>query len=596
MRCILNILILLLAVQAHAVWSPYESNSVPRTPGVYTGVPGGPPTNRTTIFTNFTASATVAEIDAAVTICPSNQVVKLAAGTYAWSTALTFGFRKGVTIRGEGRGTRLQAGGAIGEFITIGGDENWSSRINITAGWNKGSSNLTLASVSGLAAGMLVLLDQTNQAQLVWIRTGGTRNLQQLTRIEAINGNDITIWPPLYYSGSTNTPQLRWVTSSAEMCSVEDLWFDPNGHLVSSGVTTEQDYGTYLKGLVMTNINNYNIMMTRSLRPEVAYCTMSDSPEHGPNHAGIAPGSTSSDMLCSGFLIYDNIVDKIFPAIEGNNCSGGVYGYNFIKDPFYDGFGQGVGLDISHLPHTYMNTAEGNVVNMIQNDGYFGSGSHQIYFRNWAHGYVTHGLTDNGGPVASNFNSKAICLNHYSLYETVVGNVVGYPTFSPSFLVATNDDYLESLPTIYQFGYPNMGGNNYANTFSSFSDHQMTGEDQRLDYRVEATVLLHGNWESFTRSVSNLGGQDTTLPDSIVWDAKPNWFYGMTWPPVVPAKGYTNWTITASAGASYTNNVIPAVYRWFNNLTDPPSSPSDVSTTRSSLSGNINLRGGVQLR
>jgi hypothetical protein len=52
------------------------------------GIPGGIP-NRATIYTNLTSSATVAQINAALSACPSNQVVYLNAGTYTINGTIT---------------------------------------------------------------------------------------------------------------------------------------------------------------------------------------------------------------------------------------------------------------------------------------------------------------------------------------------------------------------------------------------------------------------------------------------------------------------------------------------------------------------------
>src|SRR5687767_10984662 len=67
-------------------------------PGVTVGVPGGIP-NRTTIFRTLGPTATAADINAAISQCPSGQVVKLNPGTYNISSTIHFGFAKGVTLR-----------------------------------------------------------------------------------------------------------------------------------------------------------------------------------------------------------------------------------------------------------------------------------------------------------------------------------------------------------------------------------------------------------------------------------------------------------------------------------------------------------------
>src|SRR5437867_2228150 len=65
------------------------------------GVVGGIPT-RTTIFANLTTANTLAEINAAIANCPSNQVVQLAAGTYALTDSVLIDRKNGVVLRGAG--------------------------------------------------------------------------------------------------------------------------------------------------------------------------------------------------------------------------------------------------------------------------------------------------------------------------------------------------------------------------------------------------------------------------------------------------------------------------------------------------------------
>src|SRR6267378_3006141 len=64
------------------------------------GVQGGIP-NRTTICATLNAGATAAQINSAISACPSNQVVFLNAGTYNL-TGLNFGSKNNVTLRGAG--------------------------------------------------------------------------------------------------------------------------------------------------------------------------------------------------------------------------------------------------------------------------------------------------------------------------------------------------------------------------------------------------------------------------------------------------------------------------------------------------------------
>src|SRR6185503_14723259 len=97
-----------------------------------------------------------------------------------------------------------------------------SSSGNFTNGWSAGygagRSNITVTSASGLSVGHIISLDQTNDLAIVDptgdedpsgfpsgrvgtdIGNGGTlRSTPQHVEITAINGNDLTVWPPVYW-------------------------------------------------------------------------------------------------------------------------------------------------------------------------------------------------------------------------------------------------------------------------------------------------------------------------------------------------------------------------------------------------------------
>src|SRR6185436_9525151 len=73
-----------------------------------TGVPGGIP-NVTTIFTTLNPGATAAQINTALTSCPSNAVVFLNAGTYNLGGSRINIRKDGVVLRGATNGAGFPA-------------------------------------------------------------------------------------------------------------------------------------------------------------------------------------------------------------------------------------------------------------------------------------------------------------------------------------------------------------------------------------------------------------------------------------------------------------------------------------------------------
>src|SRR5262245_20038737 len=218
------------------------------------GVTGGIP-NRAAICTTLSPGATAATINNAIAGC-DNGVVMLNAGTYTLSAGLTFRGTNNVTLRGAGpdrtilKFTGSDACGGLFANVCMHGDSNtWSGNVpttairNWTAGYEKGSTRITLDSTAVIAVGQVVILDQMDDAsdtRGVFVcgskscsqeggpagRTG--RAQQQYTQVTAISGNQVTISPGVYMVNwrASQRPQLWWWGDSATMNGVEGLTLD----------------------------------------------------------------------------------------------------------------------------------------------------------------------------------------------------------------------------------------------------------------------------------------------------------------------------------------------------------------------------------
>ena len=135
------------------------------------GIPGGIP-NRTTICATFNPGAPAAQINKAIAAC-TNGVVYLNAGTYTLSSGITFGGTSNVTLRGAGPDQTILAftgtdtcGGVSANVCIHGASRVWSGSVpsanirNWTAGYAKGTTQITLDSTAGLKTGTILILDQ----------------------------------------------------------------------------------------------------------------------------------------------------------------------------------------------------------------------------------------------------------------------------------------------------------------------------------------------------------------------------------------------------------------------------------------------------
>ncbi len=219
------ILVLMVPGVAHAqAWSGVLSSSR-AIDWSQVGIPGGIP-NRTTICATLNPGATSAQIDSAIAAC-NNGVVFLNAGTYTLSGGVTLRGKSNVTLRGAGPDqTILKFTGAdpcdsFPANVCVKGTSAvgvWgvpSANIhNWTAGYVKGTTQITLDSTAGVTTGMILILDQLDdsadtgnvvvngQAISAFSIEGNapgrpSRTQQQYVKVTAVSGAQVTISPGL---------------------------------------------------------------------------------------------------------------------------------------------------------------------------------------------------------------------------------------------------------------------------------------------------------------------------------------------------------------------------------------------------------------
>ena len=220
-----SFLVLCLSTPAHAqLWSGIldPSRAVDWSQA---GIPGGIP-NRTTICATLNPGATYTQINTAIAAC-TNGVVYLNAGTYSLSGGITFEGTSNVTLRGAGpdqtilQFTGYTGCGGLGAHVCVKGASSvWEGNVpaanihNWTAGYAKGTTQITLDSTAGMTTGMIIILDQLDDTTdtggvVVSYAPGftveggapgrpGPRSQEQYVKVTAINGNQVTISPGLY--------------------------------------------------------------------------------------------------------------------------------------------------------------------------------------------------------------------------------------------------------------------------------------------------------------------------------------------------------------------------------------------------------------
>ncbi|HEY1462767.1 MAG TPA: glycosyl hydrolase family 28-related protein, partial [Terriglobales bacterium] len=302
------------------------------------GLPGGIP-NRTTICANVLTSDNTAAIQAKINSCPANQVVLFPSGT--WTLTGSIFANKGIVLRGNGpTNTTINVGPGnilmstagqsnMGNYPPNLGSTNWSG------GLTRGSTVLTVASTSGLAAGQRVVLDQHN-APYVFVNavegpcTSGnscgrndsplqffgadTRAQEEIVLIQSVDSStQITIAAPGISHDYTSslTPQVfYWNTSglgSIKNAGVENMKVNANGNNFAISMPF-CDY-CWVKNVAVINTARSAVFFWWGYRDEVrdSYFSASNT-SGGPTEYGV-------EVLASTFAKVEN---NIFYGITSN--------------------------------------------------------------------------------------------------------------------------------------------------------------------------------------------------------------------------------------------------------------------------------------
>lgn len=543
------------------------------------GISGGIP-NRTTIYTNFTSSATVAQINSAIANCPSNQVVYLNAGTYNLSSdiALT---KNGVTLRGAGPTQTIISGGRIGgvqsypPFDNPGGQQH----INITGGLTQGSTALTLASnPTTISVGTIAHIDQLNDTNtsavvnpgqgigsglyvsVAFPNDGRDRYKNQAVRIVAISGNIVTIDPEIHSTDwdSSKTPQLWGGTSQPyTMMGVEDLGISRTASDVDC-VTMDNFYQCWVKNCNFNGGKNM-VFFRFGARAEVRHCYFTGPCFDDPYAISFynMSGGWAEDNIFNGF---QNPGSRGC-AMLGNACTGGAWTYNYHTNtaPNLSAW-QYLYTIQTHGGHCEWNLSEGNVGAGWTIEGTWGSAGYNVDIRSrwfgWDEGNTQTQSTLN--------NVEAVTISATNRHCSIVGSVLG----------------TSGKNTIYEDTSPCTANGGFSRVFFIGNIQAYCSDLAGAYDSIANTTLIRAmNWDSANNGIVTGGYTVGDIPSSLIYASKPAFFGILTWPPISP----DNVTLANSR----TN--IPAAYRFAFGV-DPPSGDLPISV---SIDGKVGFGGKV---
>ena len=544
------------------------------------GVPGGIP-HSTSICATVVDGA---KLQAAINGCPPGGVVYVPTGVYQLGSGLTNANHSGIVVRGDGPGKTVFQAGATSTAFNF-GNADWpppAATIPVTAGASKNSATITVdstAATAGHAAfqvGGLIRIEAGVNPP--WVHNIGVSSydlgFSMTFRVTSLTPDTVTFEPPLQFDFSPYSPKVALLSIlPVTGVGLEDFTIDLQG-TGSYGIQYAQMWGSWIQNVEIENTAAHVLALYAVLSSEIRHCYFHDTINAGPNTEGL-DFYRDSDWN----LIEDNIVYKAGGIDIGDwegGDAGNVIAYNFAYGTSSgDATVAGYDVDVNHASNSIFNLLEGNIAGGVIADGYFGSTSHDTLIRNWL--TATH-------PTAAN-NLAAIKLKHFADYFNAIGNIFGTSAFPTSGSIGSNgfayggfydapqsasydDGWSTGVQVIFEMGFPDMGNTGYSGTIAASTpiDYSSQGaslsESQALDLNVAATLLRHGNYDYFHRSmVWDPAIASRAIPNSLFRGSAPGYFGKLTWPPFDPASPPGDFNDTNLSR-------IPAGYRFVNGV-DP---------------------------
>jgi len=452
-------------------------------------------------------------------------------------------------------------------FYGYAGIANW------TSGYAQGSSNLTLSTTSWIQTNMIVCLDQINNNVDVQStgfeglctycgRTNGVYSQQEWRKVVGINGNNITVWPPIFMPNwnqwGTNAPQCFGSTNYTYKVGLQNL---------SISGTNTGPYGTYGGNIAFTACYDGWVSNVWSYVPAVEHIMDFGGARNTIQHCYFAGTQAGAELsygylpeFCSCDLVFDNIFNGVPSTMILSACaSGNVMAYNCATNEYYPIATNWQGeCFASHDTYTCMNLYEGNVGSMYYGDFIHGSGGYNSLFRNFLLGYES-------APNPKTENTYCVYLSLTNWYFSSIGNILGTVGIHTNLLgCPTNSNTGYNL--IYCVGIQNTG---YTQEWGS-------------DYGTWNTFYIHGDYNTVTTSTLWNTTNTHTLPNSLVFTSKPSNWGNLPWPSYDQSNG------AAQAGNfNYATN-IAAGYRLYYG-SDPSGGGGGGGTTNSGTWNTTNL-------
>jgi len=513
---------------------------------------------RPTLCASLNASATLAQINAALQACPSGQTVFLGAGKY--SIPGTINIPSNVTLRGAGANqTILNATGTGGGYaVRLGSGSVQYNPVKILSGATGSSTSILVSNASSFNVGKYVVIAESNNPSFVsssgadglcswcdnWTSTGSlTRG--QIVAITAVKGDQVTISPGLY-SAYTLNPIAVPFTMSASYAGVENLQVFANNTGYDASFGLMQCAYCWVKGVETNYADGDLAEVFWGYHDEIRDSYFSNAFLHQP---GLHDSSVHIAYKTTASLVENNIVERARVSFQLEwGAAGNVLAYNYTTGEFISDAPQAViGGFRFHGAHPQFTLLEGNVATSIDLDPIWGTSSHTTAFRNWIvgtnrvcsplAGRGTVSCTGNNG--AYGFQAaRAINVSYLATLNNFIGNVVGSTQMKAlvDYNYAATQVASVEFPALRSYDAAAYGWSFGYGVFSDLgSGTGCSGGTAPCHLAgTSSTDFLDGNFNNVDGSLPWASGASHALPNSYYLAEKPSWWGSLPFPSIGP--------------------------------------------------------------
>ena len=260
--------------------------------------------------------------------------------------------------------------------------------VNIQSGLAKGSNQIVVSSGSSFTVGQggEIQQDDIIPASASW----GEYSVGQMVKIVAINGNTLTIDPPLHIGYSLGKhPQIRPIRY-VEQVGIEDLHIErlSTGSEGGSNISLTRAADCWVRRVESEWTEKYHIAVSESVHLEIRDSYIHHAYYRGDGGQGYG---VSLARHATSVLVENNIFNELRHAmIIQLGTSGCVFGYNYARKNYSDDGWDKSSIAV-HGHYPFMNLFESNIVGWAVMDSVWGAnGPDNTLFRNRVGGTDKH--------------------------------------------------------------------------------------------------------------------------------------------------------------------------------------------------------------